>query len=395
MSGRFNILIFKLEATDGRARTGSIHTTKGTIDTPVFMPVGTQASVKSLDPKDLTALNAQIILGNTYHLYLRPGVELIKDFGGLGKFMGWDGPILTDSGGFQGFSLGRLMKTDQDGIEFKSHLDGSSHLFTPEKVIDYQESLGSDIVMPLDWCVELPNDLDTLKMAVKRTTSWAERSLNVKSNDQYALFGIVQGGTEKTLRELSAKQITKLDFDGYSIGGLSVGETKSKMYDIASFTAQLLPENKPRYLMGVGSPEDLFESVAVGIDMFDCVLPTRVARNGSLFTSNGRINIVGKRFRAMNRPIEAECDCYTCMNFTASYLSHLFRAKELLGYRLASIHNLRFITNLMTNMRNSIQIGEFKDYKKRFLNEYRPTNESIRIDQKQKWLDIKNENFGK
>ncbi|MFL2751367.1 MAG: tRNA guanosine(34) transglycosylase Tgt [Dehalococcoidia bacterium] len=387
-------MIFKLEATDGRARTGSIHTTKGTIDTPVFMPVGTQASVKSLDPKDLTALNAQIILGNTYHLYLRPGVELIKDFGGLGKFMGWDGPILTDSGGFQGFSLGRLMKTDQDGIEFKSHLDGSSHLFTPEKVIDYQESLGSDIVMPLDWCVELPNDLDTLKMAVKRTTSWAERSLNVKSNDQYALFGIVQGGTEKTLRELSAKQITKLDFDGYSIGGLSVGETKSKMYDIASFTAQLLPENKPRYLMGVGSPEDLFESVAVGIDMFDCVLPTRVARNGSLFTSNGRINIVGKRFRAMNRPIEAECDCYTCMNFTASYLSHLFRAKELLGYRLASIHNLRFITNLMTNMRNSIQIGEFKDYKKRFLNEYRPTNESIRIDQKQKWLDIKNENFG-
>ena len=388
-------MIFKLEATDGRARTGSIHTAKGTIDTPVFMPVGTQASVKSLDPKDLTALNAQIILGNTYHLYLRPGVELIKDFGGLGKFMGWDGPILTDSGGFQGFSLGRLMKTDQDGIEFTSHLDGSSHLFTPEKVIDYQESLGSDIVMPLDWCVELPNDLDTLKMAVKRTTSWAERSLNVKSNDQYALFGIVQGGTEKTLRELSAKQITKLDFDGYSIGGLSVGETKSKMYDIASFTAQLLPENKPRYLMGVGSPEDLFESVAVGIDMFDCVLPTRVARNGSLFTSNGRINIVGKRFRTMNRPIEAECDCYTCMNFTASYLSHLFRAKELLGYRLASIHNLRFITNLMTNMRNSIQIGEFKDYKKRFLNEYRPTNESIRIDQKQKWLDIKNENFGK
>ena len=296
-------MIFKLEATDGGARTGSIHTAKGTIDTPVFMPVGTQASVKSLDPKDLTALNAQFILGNTYHLYLRPGVELIKDFGGLGKFMGWDGPILTDSGGFQGFSLGRLMKTDQDGIEFKSHLDGSSHLFTPEKVIDYQESLGSDIVMPLDWCVELPNDLDTLKMAVKRTTSWAERSLNVKSNDQYALFGIVQGGTEKTLRELSAKQITKLDFDGYSIGGLSVGETKSKMYDIASFTAQLLPENKPRYLMGVGSPEDLFESVAVGIDMFDCVLPTRVARNGSLFTSKGRINIVGKRFRTMNRPI--------------------------------------------------------------------------------------------
>ena len=315
-------MIFKLEATDGGARTGSIHTAKGTIDTPVFMPVGTQASVKSLDPKDLTALNAQIILGNTYHLYLRPGVELIKDFGGLGKFMGWDGPILTDSGGFQGFSLGRLMKTDQDGIEFKSHLDGSSHLFTPEKVIDYQESLGSDIVMPLDWCVELPNDLDTLKMAVKRTTSWAERSLNVKSNDQYALFGIVQGGTEKTLRELSAKQITKLDFDGYSIGGLSVGETKSKMYDIASFTAQLLPENKPRYLMGVGSPEDLFESVAVGIDMFDCVLPTRVARNGSLFTSNGRINIVGKQFRAMNRPIEAECDCYTCINFTASYYHH-------------------------------------------------------------------------
>ena len=386
---------FKLEATDGRARSGSIHTAKGTIDTPVFMPVGTQASVKSLDPKDLTALNAQIILGNTYHLYLRPGVDLIKDFGGLGKFMGWEGPILTDSGGFQGFSLGRLMKIDQDGIEFTSHLDGSSHLFTPEKVIDYQESLGSDIVMPLDWCVELPNELDTLKMAVERTSLWAKRSLNFKSNDKYALFGIVQGGTEKTLRELSAKQITSLNFDGYSIGGLSVGETKSKMYDIASFTAELLPQDKPRYLMGVGSPEDLFESVAVGIDMFDCVLPTRVARNGSLFTPKGKINIVGKRFRTMNKPIQENCDCYTCMNFTASYLSHLFRAKELLSYRLASIHNLRFITHLMTNMRNSIQQGEFNAYKKRFLSEYQTTDESIRINQKQKWLDIKNINFGK
>jgi len=388
-------LIFKLEATDGRARSGSIHTAKGTIDTPVFMPVGTQASVKSLDPKDLTDLNAQIILGNTYHLYLRPGVDLIKDFGGLGKFMGWKGPILTDSGGFQGFSLGRLMKIDQDGIEFTSHLDGSSHVFTPEKVIDYQESLGSDIVMPLDWCVELPNELDTLKMAVERTSLWAKQSLNFKSNDKYALFGIVQGGTEKTLRELSAKQVTSLNFDGYSIGGLSVGETKSKMYDIASFTAELLPQDKPRYLMGVGSPEDLFECVAVGIDMFDCVLPTRVARNGSLFTSKGKINIVGKRFRTMNKPIQENCDCYTCMNFTASYLSHLFRAKELLSYRLATIHNLRFITQLMRNMRNSIQQGEFNAYKKRFLSEYQTTDESIRIDQKQKWLDIKNKNFGK
>ena len=386
---------FKLEATDGRARSGSIHTAKGTIDTPVFMPVGTQASVKSLDPKDLTDLNAQIILGNTYHLYLRPGVDLIKDFGGLGKFMGWKGPILTDSGGFQGFSLGRLMKIDQDGIEFTSHLDGSSHVFTPEKVIDYQESLGSDIVMPLDWCVELPNELDTLKMAVERTSLWAKQSLNCKSNDKYALFGIVQGGTEKTLRELSAKQVTSLNFDGYSIGGLSVGETKSKMYDIASFTAELLPQDKPRYLMGVGSPEDLFECVAIGIDMFDCVLPTRVARNGSLFTSKGKINIVGKRFRTMNKPIQENCDCYTCMNFTASYLSHLFRAKELLSYRLATIHNLRFITQLMRNMRNSIQQGEFNAYKKRFLSEYQTTDESIRIDQKQKWLDIKNKNFGK
>ncbi len=388
-------MIFKLEATDGRARSGSIHTAKGTIDTPVFMPVGTQASVKSLDPKDLTDLNAQIILGNTYHLYLRPGVDLIKDFGGLGKFMGWKGPILTDSGGFQGFSLGRLMKIDQDGIEFTSHLDGSSHVFTPEKVIDYQESLGSDIVMPLDWCVELPNELDTLKMAVERTSLWAKQSLNCKSNDKYALFGIVQGGTEKTLRELSAKQVTSLNFDGYSIGGLSVGETKSKMYDIASFTAELLPQDKPRYLMGVGSPEDLFECVAIGIDMFDCVLPTRVARNGSLFTSKGKINIVGKRFRTMNKPIQENCDCYTCMNFTASYLSHLFRAKELLSYRLATIHNLRFITQLMRNMRNSIQQGEFNAYKKRFLSEYQTTDESIRIDQKQKWLDIKNKNFGK
>jgi len=386
-------LIFKLEATDGRSRSGSIQTENRTIDTPVFMPVGTQGSVKSLDPNDLIELNAQIILGNTYHLYLRPGVDLIKDFGGLGKFMGWDGPILTDSGGFQGFSLGRLMKTDQDGIEFTSHIDGSRHLFTPEKVVDYQESLGSDIVMPLDWCVELPNDLETLKLAVERTTLWAKRSLNAKSNKNYALFGIVQGGTEKSLRELSAKQITEIGFDGYAIGGLSVGETKSKMYDIASFTADCLPDDKPRYLMGVGAPEDLFESVAVGIDMFDCVLPTRVARNGSLFTSKGRINIVGKRFRTMNEPIEADCDCYTCTNFTASYLSHLFRAKELLSYRLASIHNLHFITNLMSNMRAAIQLGEFNDYKNRFLNQYSLTDESIRIDQKQKWLEMKNEHF--
>ena len=388
-------MIFKLEATDGRARSGSIYTPKGSITTPVFMPVGTQGSVKSLDPNDLSQLDAQIILGNTYHLYLRPGVDLIKDFGGLGKFMGWPGPILTDSGGFQGFSLGRLMKIDENGIKFTSHLDGSAHLFTPEKVISYQESLGSDIVMPLDWCLELPSEFDTVKMSVERTSLWAKRSLDSKTRDTYALFGIVQGGTEKKLRELSAKQITSLNFDGYSIGGLSVGESKSQMYDIASFTAELLPEDKPRYLMGVGSPEDLLESVAVGIDMFDCVLPTRVARNGSLFTSKGRINIVGKRFRSMNEPIQSNCDCYTCMNFTASYLSHLFRAKELLGYRLASIHNLRFITYLMANIRNSIQQGEFNDYKNKFLSEYQTTDESIRINQKRKWLDIKNKTFGK
>ncbi len=386
-------MIFKLEATDGRARRGSIHTAKGMIDTPVFMPVGTQASVKSLDPNDLSKLNAQIILGNTYHLYLRPGVELIKDLGGLGKFMGWDGPILTDSGGFQGFSLGRLMRTDEAGIEFTSHLDGSTHMFTPEKVIDYQESLGSDIVMPLDWCVELPNEFDTLKTAVERTTLWAERSLHSKRTNEYALFGIVQGGTEKTLRELSAKQITSLNFEGYSIGGLSVGETKSKMYDITSFTTELLPEDKPRYLMGVGSPEDLVECVAVGIDMFDCVLPTRVARNGSLFTSKGKINIVGKKYRNLNQPVDLRCDCYTCVNFTASYLSHLFRSKELLSYRLASIHNLHFITNLMAKIRNSIKLGEFNEFKNCFFNEYRPTNEKLRIDQKQKWLDIKKGNF--
>lgn len=388
-------MIFKLEAKDGLARSGTITTLKGPISTPVFMPVGTQASVKSLDPNDLHAVNAQIILGNTYHLYLRPGVDLINRFGGLSKFMGWNGPVLTDSGGFQGFSLGRLRKIDEEGIVFTSHLDGSSHIFTAEKVIQYQELLGSDIAMPLDWCVELPSELDKLEMSVKRTTLWAGRSVAAKTKNTYALFGIIQGGTEKHLRELSAKEITYLNFDGYAIGGLSVGEPKSKMYEIAAFTSELLPTDKPRYLMGVGSPEDLVECVGIGMDMFDCSLPTRVARNGSLFTPEGRINILGKRFRNMMSPLQENCDCYTCQNFTASYLSHLFRAKELLAYRLASIHNLRFIIRLMAELKLAINNGEFKEYREKFLMKYCPTNESTRLSQKQKWLDYQNETYGR
>jgi len=386
---------FRIKFSDNNARVATLNTLHGSIETPVFMPVATQGSVKSLSSEDLHDIGAQIILGNAYHLYLRPGMEVFESCGGLHKFMNWDLPILTDSGGFQGFSLEHLRKIDEEGITFKSHIDGSTHRLTPESVIDIQHKLNSDIMMPLDVCLPSDSNEYEIESAIDKTLRWLNRAIEVKKSDTQMLFGIVQGGLFKDLRAKSAESLNSLDMPGYSIGGLSVGETKSKMYDIASFTAELLPQDKPRYLMGVGSPEDLFECVAVGIDMFDCVLPTRVARNGSLFTSKGKINIVGKRFRTMNKPIQENCDCYTCMNFTASYLSHLFRAKELLSYRLATIHNLRFITQLMRNMRNSIQQGEFNAYKKRFLSEYQTTDESIRIDQKQKWLDIKNKNFGK
>ena len=349
------------------------------------MAVGTQGTVKALDPADLQAAGAGLILGNTYHLYLRPGLEVVEEHGGLHGLMAWDGPILTDSGGFQGFSLERLRKITEDGIVFTSHIDGSVHTFTPESVVGHQERLGSDIAMVLDWCAALPAGRDTLTEAVERTTLWAARSAAARTRADQALFGIVQGGTDRDLRRRSSEEITDIGFDGYAIGGLSVGEPKADMYRVTAETAADLPAGRPRYLMGVGSPEDLVECVIRGIDMFDCVLPTRVARNGSLYTPEGRINIEASRYRSMAAPLQEDCDCYTCANFTAAYLSHLIRARELLGLRLASIHNLRFVLRLMEQLREAIVRGDAASFRDEFMAHYVPTDEGIRRDQKERW----------
>ncbi len=377
---------FSVDATDGLARTGNLETGHGSLATPAFMAVGTQGSIKALDPVDLTGAGAQIVLGNTYHLYLRPGLEVIEAHGGLHGFMAWDGPILTDSGGFQGFSLERLRKINDDGIVFTSHIDGSQHTFTPESVVSHQERLGSDIAMPLDWCAALPAKHDALKQTVEKTTSWAERTAAARTRGDQAVFGIVQGGTEPDLRERSAREITGLGFDGYAIGGLSVGESKSDMYRITASTADMLPQDRPRYLMGVGSPEDLVECVSRGIDMFDCVLPTRVARNGSLYTADGRINVLAAKYRTMDAPLQEGCDCYTCGHFTAAYLSHLFRAKEVLALRLGSIHNLRFVLRLMEELRAAITGGQLAAYREVFLAHYAPADEGVRRAQRKRWL---------
>jgi queuine tRNA-ribosyltransferase len=377
---------FSVDATDGLARTGNLLTGHGSLPTPAFMAVGTQGSVKTLDPVDLTGAGTQIVLGNTYHLYLRPGLEVIEAHGGLHGFMAWDGPILTDSGGFQGFSLERLRKINDDGIVFTSHIDGSQHAFTPESVVSHQERLGSDIAMPLDWCAALPAKRDALAEAVEKTTRWAERTAAARTCSEQAVFGIVQGGTEPDLRERSAREITGLGFDGYAIGGLSVGETKADMYRITESTVDMLPQDRPRYLMGVGSPEDLVECVSLGIDMFDCVLPTRVARNGSLYTADGRVNILAAKYRTMDSPLDENCDCYACRNFTAAYLSHLFRAKEVLALRLGSIHNLRFVLRLMEELRAAITGGQLVAYREAFLARYAPADEGVRQAQRKRWL---------
>lgn len=381
---------FGLEATDGEARAGVVHTPHGSFPTPAFMPVATQGSVKAVDSTDLETLGARIVLSNAYHLYLRPGIDLVEELGGLHSFMAWNGPILTDSGGFQGFSLERLRTISEEGIAFKSHIDGSSHLFTPESSVEYQERLGADIIMPLDVCVPADSDRRTAESALARTTRWAERCREAHGGDGQQLFGIVQGGLFEDLREQSARNLVDLDFPGYSIGGLSVGESKAKMYHMTGYTAGMLPPNKPRHLMGVGSPEDLIECVAAGVDMFDCVLPTRVARNGALFTPDGRVNVLAARFRQLEQPIQAGCDCSTCHNYSAAYLHHLFRAKELLAYRLASIHNLRFVVRLTEEMRAAILRGEFAEYRSRFMRCFKPTDEAIRIEQKRKWAESTN-----
>jgi queuine tRNA-ribosyltransferase len=373
---------FHLHATDGAARAGLLSTPHGEAPTPAFLPVATQGSVKAVSPQELRELGATILLGNTYHLYLRPGPELVRQMGGLAAFMGWNGPTLTDSGGFQAYSLGSRVKVSEEGVTFQSVLDGSRHLFTPEKAMAHQEALGADIMMALDQCLVYTQDKDAVRAAMERTGRWAARCRQAHASEGQALFGIVQGGVFPELREQSAACITGLDFPGYAIGGLAVGEPKAAMYPLVSFTAALLPSDRPRYLMGVGSPEDLVECVARGVDLFDCALPTRVARNGALFTRRGRVDLAtAALFRGKEEPVEEGCDCYACRNFSAGYLHHLFRAKELLALRLASIHNLRFIVRLMEAMRQAIIEGRFAAFAQEFLGEYRTANEEERLRQ--------------
>jgi len=372
-------LKFSLKAKEGSARVGVIETSRGSIQTPVFMPVATQGSVKALDNYDLEKIGAEIILGNVYHLNLRPGSDLIQRIGGLHKFMNWDRPILTDSGGFQGFSLQHLRKISEEGINFKSHIDGSSHLLTPEKVVQIQFELGSNIWMPLDVCLPPDSNFDQIDEALGMTSRWMERSLDAKKEFCGDLFGIIQGGLFTELRQKSVDMMTSFDLPGYSIGGLSVGESKEEMYQTLAFTTQQLPENKPRYLMGVGSPEDLLVGVKNGVDMFDCVLPTRVARNGALYTRFGRKNITNKLYRELDEKFDELCDCYFCENFSVAYLHHLFRSKEYLAYKLASIHNLRFLVNLMNQIRVSILNNQFENFYIDYLNDYKIADEHQRL----------------
>ncbi len=373
---------FRIEARDddSAARAGVFVTPHGDIPTPVFAPVGTQATVKTLSPEELRSVGAKLILANTYHLYLRPGHELIREFGGLHEFMGWQGPMLTDSGGFQVFSLSALRKVDDDGVTFRSHIDGSVHRFTPEKVMEVEEALGADIAMTLDECPP-PKDRAYNEQALRRTHLWAARCRESHTREDQALFGIVQGGIFPDLREQSARFITSLDFPGYAIGGLSVGETKEEMYATLDVTVPMLPEGKPRYLMGVGTPEDILESVERGVDFFDCVFPTRVARNGALLTSHGRINIRNARFARDPNPIEPGCTCYTCQHYSRAYLRHLFVAKETLGLRLATIHNLHFMEKLMADIRKHIKDGTFVEFKRSFLSNYRVSDQEARFAQ--------------
>ena len=351
---------FSITAKNSRARVGIFTTPHGELLTPVFAPVGTQATVKTLTPEHLKDINASLVLSNTYHLYLRPGDELVRDMGGLHKFMQWPGPMLTDSGGFQVFSLAQTRKIDEDGATFKSHIDGSTHRFTPEKSIAIQENLGADIIMAFDECSD-PNDHVYSKIAMERTHRWAERSVKAKKRPDQALFGIVQGGVQADLRAESAQFIASLDTPGIAIGGLSVGETKEEMHAMLDVVTLLLPENKPRYLMGVGTPEDLINGVGRGIDIFDCVLPTRLARHHSAFAPEGRLNLMNAAFSRDERPIDATCDCYTCKTFTRAYIRHLIVAKELLAGTLLSIHNLRALIRLMEEIRVYVLEGTFEE----------------------------------
>lgn len=363
---------YTLEAKDGNARAGVIETPHGKIETPVFMPVGTQATVKAMTKEELETIHSQIILGNTYHLYLRPGDKLVNDFGGLHKFMNWDKPILTDSGGFQVFSLGELRKIKEEGVHFRSHLDGSKHFLSPEKSIEIQNNLGSDIMMVLDECPPGMSSREYLIPSIERTTRWAKRCVDANKNkDRQGLFAIVQGGIYEDLRDKSFEELSQYDddFSGYAVGGLAVGEPREDMYRILHYSTPKLPENKPRYLMGVGEPLDMLEAVESGIDMMDCVHPTRIGRHGTVFTKYGRLVIKNQSYYRDDRPLD-ECDCYVCKNYTRAYIRHLFKAEEILGQRLATYHNLHFLIKLMDNARKAIKEEKFKEYKEEFIKNY-------------------------
>ena len=359
------------------ARRGIVHTPHGDIQTPVFMPVGTQATVKSMTPEELKDLGAQIILSNTYHLYLRPGEKLVKEAGGLHKFMNWDKPILTDCGGFQVFSLSDLRTISEDGVEFKSHLDGSKHFFSPEKVMQIEEDLGADIIMSFDECCPYPSTYEYTKNSMERTTRWAIRCKEAHKDfeEKQGLFGIIQGGFYKDLRKQSAEDLIKLDFPGYAIGGISVGEPKEEFLDILRYTTPLMPENKPRYLMGVGTPDYLIEAAISGIDMCDCVLPTRIARNGTAMTWRGKVVVRNGAYSRDFTPLDPECDCYTCKNYTRAYIRHLINTNEILGTRLLSIHNLYFLTKLMERVRIEIENYNLLNFRDEFYKKYGYTKE--------------------
>ncbi len=352
------------------ARYGVLHTPHGDVETPIFMPVGTLATVKTVSPEELYAMNAQIILSNTYHCWLRPGEKVIANAGGLHGFMHYQRPMLTDSGGFQVFSLAKNRKISEEGVTFKSHLDGSTLFLSPEKSIEIQNKLGADIIMSFDECPPYPCDYEYMKNSIERTLRWAKRGKEAHHNDNQALFGIIQGGEFKDLREYSAIETVKLDFDGYAIGGTSVGESKPVMYKMIEDAIPYIPKNKPRYLMGVGTPEDILEGVLRGIDMFDCVLPTRIARHGAIMTSTGKINIRDKKYEYDLSSLDSQCHCYTCQNYTKSYLRHLYKCDEAFGKRLLSIHNLHFLLDLTAQIRKAIQEDRFLDFKKEFLEKY-------------------------
>ena len=358
MAFRFEII---KKDTFSKARLGRVETDHGSFTTPAFLPVGTQGSVKSLTPEELVEIGVEAILGNTYHLYLRPGHETIGRLGGLHAFIHWERPILTDSGGFQIFSLGSLRKVSEEGVTFQSHLDGSSHFLTPEKVMEIQRVLRTDIAMVLDECVPYPSPYEYVKASTEQTARWAKRCLQVKRERDPALFAIVQGGVYRDLREKSAQTLVEMGFQGYAIGGLSVGEPKSMMLDVLEWTTPLLPENTPRYLMGVGTPEDIINAVILGVDFFDCVLPTRNARNGTLFTSSGKISIKQAQYAEDQRPVDETCGCYTCRHYSRAYLRHLYLSKEILSSRLNTIHNLYYYINLIRKIKEAIQKGRLLD----------------------------------